>query len=227
MQYSRVLGGCHEGRLDQGRRQGGHRGRKCAWSISNHGYSSSNLSTDLVQCIGEAFGVDVANEAQKQQLSVKPANLQQIFDVYLKTEAKRKGSGAAPAANEVCFTSILSCGTVPNNGTCSQTPAMSSSSPKQQASAADVAAADKLKGEGNSLMAAKKYPEAIAKYGEAIRKNPSNPVYYSNRAAAHSQAGDHQKAIDDAEQAKSLDPNFTKAYSRLGCVSVKLRKTIC
>ena len=65
-------------------------------------------------------------------------------------------------------------------------------------------------------MAQKKYAEAIANYGEAIEKNPSNPVYFSNRAAAHSQAGDHQKAIDDAEQAKTLDPNFTKAYSRLG-----------
>jgi small glutamine-rich tetratricopeptide repeat-containing protein alpha len=56
-----------------------------------------------VQCIGEAFGVDVADEAQKQQLSVKPANLMQIFDVYLKTEAKRKG-GAAPA-EVICYVS--------------------------------------------------------------------------------------------------------------------------
>ena len=35
-------------------------------------------------------------------------------------------------------------------------------------------------------------------------------------AAAHSQAGNHLDALNDAEKALELDPNFTKAYSRLG-----------
>lgn len=65
-------------------------------------------------------------------------------------------------------------------------------------------------------MSSRNYPAAIAKYTEAISINPSNPVYYSNRAAAHSQAGDHDKAIDDANEAKSIDGGFAKAYSRLG-----------
>lgn len=65
-------------------------------------------------------------------------------------------------------------------------------------------------------MAAKKYSEAIAAYGRAIDLNPSNPVYFSNRAAAWSQAGNHEKAIEDANRAKEIDPAFTKAYSRLG-----------
>merc|ERR1712093_828459 len=140
-----------------------------------------------IQCIGEAFSVDMADEGQKSQLSVKPANLQQIFDVYLKTKAKSGASASTPA-------------------TATEAPA----------SAADVAAAEKLKGEGNALMASKNYSAAIAKYTEAVAKNPSNPVYYSNRAAAHSQAGDHDKAIDDANKAKEIDPKFAKASSRLG-----------
>lgn len=65
-------------------------------------------------------------------------------------------------------------------------------------------------------MSHKNYAAAIEKYTQAIAKDGVNPVYYSNRAAAHSQAGDHQKAIDDANQAKEIDPNFAKAYSRLG-----------
>jgi hypothetical protein len=41
-----------------------------------------------MQCIGEAFGVDATDEAQKQQYSTKPATLLSIFDVYLKTKSK-------------------------------------------------------------------------------------------------------------------------------------------
>ncbi|KAI8887702.1 hypothetical protein K501DRAFT_174834 [Backusella circina FSU 941] len=41
-----------------------------------------------MQCIGEAFGVDASDEAQKQQYSTKPATLTSIFDVYLKTKSK-------------------------------------------------------------------------------------------------------------------------------------------
>ena len=37
-----------------------------------------------------------------------------------------------------------------------------------------------------------------------------------NRAAAYSSVGDHQKAVEDAEQALEVDGSFVKAYSRLG-----------
>lgn len=40
-----------------------------------------------MQCIGEAFGVDADDEAQKKLYSTKPANLLSIFDVYLKTKS--------------------------------------------------------------------------------------------------------------------------------------------
>lgn len=40
-----------------------------------------------MQCIGEAFGVDAEDEAQKKLYSTKPANLLSIFDVYLKTKS--------------------------------------------------------------------------------------------------------------------------------------------
>jgi small glutamine-rich tetratricopeptide repeat-containing protein alpha len=41
-----------------------------------------------VQCIGEAFGVNPSDDTQKQKLSIKPATLQSLFDVYLKTKEK-------------------------------------------------------------------------------------------------------------------------------------------
>jgi len=47
-----------------------------------------------MQCIGEAFGVDAADEAQKELYSTKPANLLSIFDVYLNTKKSAKVSKA-------------------------------------------------------------------------------------------------------------------------------------
>lgn len=65
-------------------------------------------------------------------------------------------------------------------------------------------------------MTSKQYTSAIDKYTEAIAIDGRNPVYFSNRAAAYSSVGDHQKAVDDAEAALDVDGSFVKAYSRLG-----------
>jgi small glutamine-rich tetratricopeptide repeat-containing protein alpha len=148
-----------------------------------------------VQCIGEAFNVDPSNQQQVEQLSVKPATLRSIFDVYIKTRDKVNSSAQASSSS----TSTLSSNTnVP--------------SPE------DIAEAEKFKGIGNKHMSSKKYDDAIETYDKAIALNPANPIYYSNRAAAHSSKGDHLSAVGDAEKAISVDPKFAKAYHRLGCV---------
>ncbi|TFK41280.1 hypothetical protein BDQ12DRAFT_600655 [Crucibulum laeve] len=146
-----------------------------------------------IQCIGEAFGVDPSNQEQADKLGVKPATLQSIFDVFIKTRSKI--------------------------GSSSQASTSGTSSPKAP-SAEDKAEAEKLKASGNALMSSKKYDEAIDSYTKAVALDPSNPVYYSNRAAAHSSKGDHLAAVGDAEQAISVDPKFVKAYHRLGYVYV-------
>jgi len=143
-----------------------------------------------VQCIGEAFGVDTTEQEQVDRLSVKPATLQSIFDVFLKTKDKISSTAQA----------------VP--GTSPVTPVTPS--------ADDKAAAEKHKQEGNASMSSKKYDEAIDAYTEAIRLDSVNPIYYSNRAAAHSSKGDHLSAVVDAEKAIELDPKFVRGYSRLG-----------
>jgi small glutamine-rich tetratricopeptide repeat-containing protein alpha len=130
---------------------------------------------------------------------VKPATLQTIFDVFIKTRDKI-GSSAASASSS----------------------AASTSKPKTS-SAADKAEAEKHKQSGNTQMSNKKYDEAISAYDKAIALDPTNPVYYSNRAAAHSSKGDHLSAIGDAEQAISADTHFVKAYHRLGYVIGRFR----
>ncbi|TIA91396.1 hypothetical protein E3P99_01113 [Wallemia hederae] len=88
--------------------------------------------------------------------------------------------------------------------------------PAKEASADDVAKADELKAQGNALMSAQKYKEAIDAYTQAIELHPTNKILYSNRAAAYSQAGDQDASIADAKKALEIDPAFARAYSRLG-----------
>lgn len=69
---------------------------------------------------------------------------------------------------------------------------------------------------GNQLFQVEKYEEAIEKYSQAIEIDPSNERLYSNRAAAYIAMENWQGAIKDAEFAIELNPDFAKAFTRLG-----------
>ncbi|KAI8975976.1 hypothetical protein BDB01DRAFT_728427 [Pilobolus umbonatus] len=139
-----------------------------------------------MQCIGEAFGVDINNDTQKQAYSTKPATLLSIFDVYLRT---KKNSAKVFYHLLILLTSV---------------------------SAEDKQQAESKKAMGNRKVAERNYPEAIKLYTEAIELDGNNAVYYANRAAAYSQQSDHEKAVADAKKATEIDPKYSKAYSRMG-----------
>jgi len=161
-----------------------------------------------VQCIGEAFGLDGIDDAERERLSIQPATLPTIFDVYLKT---RERIGATSTAATSQSTAVPPLPEV--RATSSRAPqAAKPSGP----SAEDRSAAETLKQAGNAHMSAKAYTEAIESYTRAAELDPTNPVYYSNRAAAYSSIEDHDHAIEDAQKALKVDPAFVKAYSRLG-----------
>lgn len=84
--------------------------------------------------------------------------------------------------------------------------------------------AESLKNEGNRLMKEEKYQEALNTYSKAISLDATNPVFYCNRAAAHSRLGDYQNAANDCRMSLRYDPNYSKAFGRLGLACSKMNK---
>eukprot|EP01012_Entosiphon_sulcatum_P029009 TRINITY_DN3523_c0_g1_i2.p1 TRINITY_DN3523_c0_g1~~TRINITY_DN3523_c0_g1_i2.p1 ORF type:complete len:266 (-),score=53.28 TRINITY_DN3523_c0_g1_i2:31-828(-) len=65
-------------------------------------------------------------------------------------------------------------------------------------------------------MTAGQYREATNYYTKAIELEPTNHIFFANRAAAYTHLKEYKKAIDDCERSVALDANYSKAYSRLG-----------
>ncbi|KAM3583612.1 Small glutamine-rich tetratricopeptide repeat-containing protein 2 [Umbelopsis sp. WA50703] len=61
-----------------------------------------------IQCLGDAFEVDPSDPEQQSKYSTKPATLQNIFDVYLKTKSGKKGPAATAAPSGSASTSTPS-----------------------------------------------------------------------------------------------------------------------
>ncbi|XP_039070146.1 small glutamine-rich tetratricopeptide repeat-containing protein-like [Hibiscus syriacus] len=76
--------------------------------------------------------------------------------------------------------------------------------------------ADTFKCQGNRAMQSKLYSDAIEFYSIAVSLCDDNAVYYCNRAAAYTQIHMHNEAIRDCLKSIEIDPNYSKAYSRLG-----------
>ncbi|KAJ2495172.1 Small glutamine-rich tetratricopeptide repeat-containing protein 2 [Coemansia sp. RSA 2052] len=159
-------------------------------SVSSDGAESLEVAK---QCISDAFGINLEDDAQAKELSLKPFSLDKVFDVYLSTQAKL----GSPSADVSASSSAVPAATA-------------------GPSDADRKLADELKAKGNAQVVAKDFTGAIDSYTGAIALVSNNAVYFGNRAAAYSQNGDYQEAVDDAKQALEIDPDYTKGYSRLG-----------
>lgn len=49
-------------------------------------------------------------------------------------------------------------------------------------------------------------------------------MFYCNRAAAYSRLGVYDKAVEDSKTSIRYDPNYSKAYGRLGLAYSKMNK---
>ena len=78
----------------------------------------------------------------------------------------------------------------------------------------DPALAEAAREEGNTAFKAGDFASAVKHYTESIKRNPSDPKGYNNRAAAYTKLLAMPEALKDADQAIKMDPKFVKAYIR-------------
>jgi len=78
----------------------------------------------------------------------------------------------------------------------------------------DPVKAEEARQEGNELFKEGKYAPAIEKYSEAMKRDPTNHVPYSNRAACYQKLMEWQLALKDADTCVGMDPTFVKGWSR-------------
>lgn len=144
----------------------------------------------LVQCIGEAFSVDPNSAEQREQLLPgRKVPLEQVWGVFTKTNSQQQSqsttSSDSTAVSSFQFAEfILHFLNIYYEQSTSTTEQKKEVSPEKQEGAPSEEAkkeAEALKAEGNRLISAKEFDNAVEKYTEAIAKDPSNPVYYSNR----------------------------------------------
>lgn len=57
---------------------------------------------------------------------------------------------------------------------------------------------------------------AIRAYSDAIKRNPNNATYYSNRAISYIKVREYALALADANKCVQLDPSFIKGWVRKG-----------
>ncbi|KAL2832077.1 hypothetical protein BDW59DRAFT_139659 [Aspergillus cavernicola] len=145
-------------------------------------------SVEIAQsCIADTFKVDPSNEAAMKE-ALGGQSLASIYSVYEKLRNKSPSSSSTEPQTEE----------------------------KKPQAGAPTPESDKLKSEGNAAMARKEHSIAVDMYTKALAIAPANPIYLSNRAAAYSASGQPEKAAEDAELATSVDPKYSKAWSRLG-----------
>ncbi len=77
--------------------------------------------------------------------------------------------------------------------------------------------------EGNTLFKAGDFAGAVKAYTEAIKRDPSDPRGYNNRANAYTKLVAFPEALKDAEEAIKVDPKFVKAYIRKSHVLFAMR----
>lgn len=80
----------------------------------------------------------------------------------------------------------------------------------------DPVKAEEEKEIGNDMFKKGDYANAVKHYTEAIKRNPEDAKYYSNRAACYTKLAAFDLGLKDCEKCVELDPKFIKGWIRKG-----------
>lgn len=80
----------------------------------------------------------------------------------------------------------------------------------------DPTKAEEEKELGNELFKSGDYANAVKHYTEAIKRNPDEVKYYSNRAACYTKLAAFDLGLKDCDRCVELDPKFIKGWIRKG-----------
>jgi len=88
----------------------------------------------------------------------------------------------------------------------------------------DKEAAQAAKALGNKEFQAQNYTEAIVHFTEAIKHDPTDHVFFSNRSACYASLEKYDKALADGSECVKLKPDWAKGYTRKGLAEFFLKK---
>jgi len=84
--------------------------------------------------------------------------------------------------------------------------------------------ANEYKNQGNKFFSQGKFQEAITWYTKAIKEDPNDSAFYSNRCAAYMGINKIEDALKDAESCIRTKPDWVKGYYRKGVALVTLQR---
>ena len=88
----------------------------------------------------------------------------------------------------------------------------------------DPLKAEEERERGNKLFKEGDFVGSVKAYTEAIKRDPSDPRGYGNRATAYVKLAAFPEAIKDCDSAIALDPNFVKGYIRKAACYYAMRE---
>ncbi|KAG6604553.1 alpha subunit [Phytophthora cinnamomi] len=91
-------------------------------------------------------------------------------------------------------------------------------------SSSPSARAEALRQQGNAAFKLRQFREAEALYSQALALQPAAHVLYGNRSAAFHQLGDFRAALQDADRAVQLAPDWAKAHLRRAAACESLQR---
>ncbi|CAG7815767.1 unnamed protein product [Allacma fusca] len=174
-------------------------------------YNKSSTSADskesievAMQCLETAFGVNLKDVQYKPKVTLRNAlsESQRSGASTSTSQPQTSSAETRPGLNGEPYT-------VPNEAT-------------EEAQKA----ADTLKNLGNEKMKEGMFEEARQLYDKAIELDGRNAVYFCNRAAAFLKLEDTDKALRDCQIAIQLQPNYARAYGRMGVIYSSLMQHV-